>query len=93
MKATPPAPQPDGDWPVSTPTIEHINKLRGFRLGLYAALPQRADAILDLLDALASNTQARSPVELSLNPVFRRQYGSIYAAVDHFFVPTTRAEA
>jgi hypothetical protein len=56
-------------------------------------LPQRPDAILDLLDALASNTQARSPVELSLNPLFRRQYGSVYDAVDHFFVPTTPAEA
>jgi len=67
--------------------------MRAWRLGLYASLPQRPDAILDLLDALASNTQARSPVELSLNPLFRRQYGSVYDAVDSFFVPATATAA
>jgi len=76
-----------------TPTVAHINKLHEFRSDLYAVLPHRPAAILDLLDALASNTQARSPVELSLNPLFRRQYGSIYDAVDSFFVPTTDAAA
>ena len=73
--------------------MEHVNKLRQFRGDLYAVLPQRPAAILDLLDALASNTQARSPVELSLNALFRRQYGSAYDAVDSFFVPTTTATA
>jgi hypothetical protein len=93
MNTTTPTPPPDGDWKVITPTVAHINRLRGFRLGLYTYLPQRPDALLDLLDALASNTQARSPVELSLNPLFRRKYGSVYDAVDSFFVPTTRAAA
>jgi len=93
MNTTTPTPQRDGDGPVITPPVEHLNRLRGFRLGLYTYLPQRPDALLDLLDALASNTQARSPVELSLNPLFRRQYGSVYDAVDHFFVPTTTAAA
>lgn len=44
---------------------------------------------MDLIDALASNTSAKSPVELSLNPLFLRQYGSLHDAVDNFFVPTS----
>jgi hypothetical protein len=43
---------------------------------------------MDLIDAMAGNTSARSPVELSLNPLFRRQYGSLHDAVDNFLVPT-----
>jgi hypothetical protein len=86
-------PRPEPDRSVTPPTVAHINKLRQFRSDLYDVLPHRPAAILDLLDALASNTQARSPVELSLNPLFRRQYGSIYDAVDSFFVPPPRAEA
>ncbi len=88
-----PRPNDDGDGVLITPTVEYLNRLRGWRLGLYASLPQRPDAILDLLDALTSNTQARSPVELSLNPLFRRKYGSVYDAVESFFVPTTSAAA
>jgi hypothetical protein len=34
--------------------------------------------VFELIDALASNTQARSPAELSLSPFFRRQYVSLY---------------
>ncbi len=90
---TAPTPQLAGAAAVSAATAEQINRLRRFRRDLYTDLPQRPDAILDLLDALASNTQARSPVELSLNPVFRRQYGSVYDAVDNFFVPTKLTEA
>ncbi len=86
-------PRPQPDRSVTPPTVAHINKLRQFRGDLYDLLPHRPDAILDLLDALTSNTQARSPVELSLQPVFRRQYGSVYDAVDNFFVPTTSAAA
>jgi hypothetical protein len=48
---------------------------------LYAHLGQRADAVMDLLDALASNTTARSVVELSLSPNFRRGHSSLYDAI------------
>ncbi len=93
MKTKAILPRPEPDRSVTPLTVEHVNKLRQFRGDLYDILPQRPDAILDLLDALASNTQARSPVELSLNPLFRRQYGSIYDAVDRFFVPTSSTAA
>jgi len=66
----------------------HLTKFIQFRQDLYALLPYRRDAILDLVDALTGNTQARSPAELSLSPLFRREYGSVYDAVDSFFVPS-----
>jgi hypothetical protein len=39
---------------------------------------------MDLLDALSSNQTARSPVELSLNPLFRRNYSALYKAIEQF---------
>jgi hypothetical protein len=64
-------------------------KLEQFRLDLYEALPYRRDTLLDLLDALSSNTTARSVVELSLSPFFRREYSSITDGIDNFFQATT----
>ena len=64
-------------------------KLEQFRLDLYEALPYRRDTLLDLLDALAGNTTARSVVELSLSPFFRREYSSITDGTDNFFQATT----
>jgi hypothetical protein len=37
--------------------------------------------LMDLVDALSSNTTARSVVELSLNPHFRRHYTALNKAV------------
>ena len=58
--------------------------LSQFREVLYQNLDNRADAILELLDALSSNRDARSVVELSLSPHFRRGYASVYAAIRDF---------
>ncbi len=40
---------------------------------------------MDLLDALANNRNARSPAKISLNSLFRRDYGALYKAVQQFF--------
>lgn len=69
------------------------DKLEQFRLDLYEALPYRRDTLLDLLDALASNTTARSVVELSLSPFFRREYSSITDGTDNFFQAMEQAQA
>jgi hypothetical protein len=61
-------------------------QLSEFREELHEFFPYRADAIMDLIDALACNGSAKSPVELSLNSQFQRQYGSIYKAIDKFFI-------
>lgn len=68
-------------------------QLSEFRKELYQSFPYRADAILDLIDALASNGSAKSPAELSLNSQFQRQYGSLYRAVDKFFNSTDPQKA
>ena len=67
-------------------------KLEQFRLDLYEALPYRRDTLLDLLDALAGNTMARSVVELSLSPFFRRAYSSITDGIDNFFQATDQEQ-
>ncbi len=60
------------------------NKLTQFRIRLYSILPGRGDAAMDLIDALSSNLTARSVVELSLNPAFRRKWPSVTRTVDRF---------
>jgi len=62
--------------------------LEQFRLDLYEVFPYRRDTLLDLLDALSSNSSARSVVELSLSPFFRREYSSITDGIDQFFFKT-----
>lgn len=58
-------------------------KLEQFREDAYQCFPYRSDALMELLDALSSNTTAQSVVELSLNPLFQREYCSIYDAIDN----------
>ncbi len=59
-----------------------ISKLKQFREILYAFFPKRRDAIMNLLDALASHGQhCRSVVELSQAACFERQYSSITDAI------------
>ena len=60
-------------------------QLEQFRQDLYEIIPNRRDAVMDLLDALSSNTTARSVVDLCLTPPFRRGYGSVYTAIGGFF--------
>ena len=66
-------------------------QLEQFRLEVYHSFDRRADASMELLDALAGNRQARSVVELSLAPGFRRTYSSVYVAVGACFA-ITKAE-
>jgi hypothetical protein len=72
---------------------EAVAALQQFRQNLYNFFPHRADALMELVDALASNTRARSVVELSLSPLFRREYSSVYDAIEHFFVPAQPEQA
>ena len=62
-----------------------ITQLEQFRLEVYHSFDHRADATMEVLDALTGNTSARSVVELSLAPDFRRTYSSVYAAIGACF--------
>ena len=64
-----------------------------FRTRLHASFDQRANATMELIDALASSTQATSAVQVSLSSLFRRKYSSLHDAVDNFFVPTCQEKA
>jgi hypothetical protein len=66
-------------------TQKTISQLQQFRAELYQLLTTRPDALLDLLDAVSGRPDARSVVELSLSPLFRRGYSSITDAIDAFF--------
>jgi DDE superfamily endonuclease len=52
-----------------------------FRHRLYQNFTNRADTLMELVDALCSNGSARSVVELCLTPCFRRSYSTLYKAL------------
>jgi hypothetical protein len=74
-------------------TQEMITQLTQYRQQVYQSFSSRADALMDLVDALSSNTTARSVVELSLNPLFQREYSSVHDAIDNFFRATSAETA
>ncbi|MDJ0592390.1 MAG: transposase [Pleurocapsa sp. MO_226.B13] len=52
-----------------------------FRAKLYQSFNYRRDTVMNLVDAIAANTTARSPVELSLSPLFPREYSALYKGI------------
>ena len=61
-----------------------LSKLQTFRQNMYLTVFGGVAVLMDLLDAISSNTTASSVVELSLAPQFRRGYGSLYRGISHF---------
>jgi hypothetical protein len=57
-------------------------ELEQFRQQLYQNFNNRADTLMELVDAICSNPHARSVVEYSLTPCFRRSYSTIFKAID-----------
>ena len=55
--------------------------LRAFRARLHAFFDKRADALFELTDAILTAGSFPSPPHLSLTPVHRRGWGSLYAAL------------
>jgi len=66
--------------------MKTINQLKQFREEVYQSVRRSADGLLNLMDALSSQTSARSVAELSLEPAFERQYSSVYQAIGDFEV-------
>lgn len=64
-------------------TRENINRLIAFRQKVYARVfAARRDALFDMLDALLSAGSVSSFAMLSQGERFRRQWPSLYAAVE-----------
>lgn len=58
-----------------------VASLRAFRARLHASFNKRADALFELADAILTAGSIPSPPHLSLTPVHRRGWGSLYAAL------------
>jgi hypothetical protein len=63
-----------------------------WRSQLYYALGSRRSSVMDLLDSLSSNCQASTVAELSLNPLFRRDYNSLYKGIQDFLPPSNHPD-
>jgi DDE superfamily endonuclease len=59
-------------------------ELEQFRQRLYQSFNNRADTLMELVDALCSTPAAQSAAELSLAAAFRRSYSTLYKAIDAF---------
>ena len=59
-----------------------LDKLKQFRSSVYTILGNAKDALFDLMDAVLVTRSVYSFVELSVSPVFRRQWPSIYEALE-----------
>jgi len=61
---------------------EHLNKLKAFRQSVYTSgLGLARDALFELTDAILLTPALNSFAEFSLSPAFRRQWPSLYEAV------------
>jgi hypothetical protein len=67
-------------WDAMNDTEALVN-LRTFRQALYGCFERRADALLELTDALLAAGPVLSPAHLSQEAVHRRGWGSLYAAL------------
>jgi hypothetical protein len=64
-------------------TIQQINNLIEFRQAVYqTGLGKNQDALFELLDALIERPHADCAAEISLSPLFRRKWHSVYKAVE-----------
>ena len=74
-----------GDWPWQHPAIMDaptpLEALAAFRADFYTCLDRRADALFELGDALVAGAPLASLPHLSLVPLHRRGWGSVYAAL------------
>jgi hypothetical protein len=61
--------------------VTALASLRALRSALYAACGRRRDALFELCDALLAAGPVSSPAHLSLHPLHRRGWGSLYDAL------------
>jgi hypothetical protein len=64
-------------------TKEQLNKIIKFRQAVYeSGFSKGQDALFELVDALIERPHADSAAEMSLSPLFRRGWGSVYKGVE-----------
>lgn len=60
----------------------NLNTLKTFRQEVYGCFGQAKDAMFNTVDALLTEDRARSFPELSLSPLFERQWPSLYEGME-----------
>lgn len=64
-------------------TIQQINNLIEFRQAVYqTGLGKSRDALFEVIDALIERSHVNCAAEISLSPLFRRKWSSLYKAVE-----------
>lgn len=58
-----------------------VEEFKSWREFLYNSFILRPSCTMELLDSLSSNQNAKTVAELSLNPLFRRDYNSVYKGI------------
>lgn len=66
-----------------------LEKLKQFRTDVYTILGKAKDALFDLMDAVLVTRSVYSFAELSVSPVFRRKWSSVYEAIQDGNPPRT----
>src|SRR4051794_32700601 len=73
--------------------VESLRVLSRFRWDFYAALPSRADALFEMVDALlCADGPVRAPVDLVLTPEHRRGHGAMYDALNQGRIDVARLQ-
>ena len=71
----------------------NLNTLNNFRHEIYQCFARAGDALAGLADALLTETQAHSVIELTLSPFYQRQWPSLYESLQTGKVDRSRLEA
>ena len=65
---------------------QSIKEFLCWRENLYHGVKTRKETVIELVDALSSNSTATSVVELSEHPLFQRDYNSLYKAIETAYI-------
>jgi hypothetical protein len=69
-----------------------LSTLQAFRQDIYDCFLRAKAALFDTVDALISESQAKSFVELSLSPFFQRKWPSLYEAFEDGLINENRLQ-
>lgn len=67
--------------------MEDFSNLKEFRQRAYSLLGNGRDSLCDLIDAVLTTRSVSSFAELSLSPVFRREWSSLYKVLERSVPP------
>jgi hypothetical protein len=76
-----------GNYNQHSATMNSLQDIQQFRNQIFQNLGKCRNAFMDLMDAVLTSRSVSSLAEFSLNPLFRRQYASVYKVLQNGLVP------